>query len=74
MTAQLNSWISTKSGKWHRATVAEPTWAHEETSACGRTFTPRNVEWDRFPYGDDVVALTPPGVLALYMCQHCESK
>jgi hypothetical protein len=38
-------WISASGGKWHRATVSEPTWSTEQTAACGMTFRPRNVTW-----------------------------
>jgi hypothetical protein len=75
---QINSWISVRGGKWHRATVAEPAWArqlpngrwdfdHKETSACGLTFTPVNVTVDAFPYAADM----PQHIVRLHLCRHC---
>lgn len=51
-------WISARGGKWHRATVARPTFTREEKSACGLRFIPLNVTWD----GE-----TPPSA-AHYLC------
>lgn len=45
-TATLSAgWISARGGRWHRATVAEPAFTRDETSACGLTFRPLNVTW-----------------------------
>lgn len=38
-------YVSARNGKWHRATTPEPTFMHDETTACGRTFRPLNVTW-----------------------------
>lgn len=57
--AHENGYVSARGGKWHRATVAEPTFMHAEATACGQQFTPLNVTW----HGDK-----PPTTTA-YMCQ-----
>ena len=78
---KINSWIQFKSrdtAKWHRATVEEPTYFvrladgrvnhdHKETSACGLTFRPNNVEHNRFPYPPEI----PAHIVRNYVCQHC---
>jgi hypothetical protein len=39
-------WIAARGEKWHRAITPEPTFMHPEKTACGITFTPRNVTWN----------------------------
>ena len=45
-TEQRAGYFSVSGGKWHRAIVARPTFAHEEQTACGLTVQPVNVTWD----------------------------
>jgi hypothetical protein len=52
-------WVSARNGKWHRATVAEPTFIRDESTACGLTFRPLNVTW----HGER------PQARAAYLCQ-----
>ena len=39
-------YVSVKGGKWHRATVDQPTFTRDEQTACGLTVRPLNVSWD----------------------------
>jgi hypothetical protein len=52
-------WVSARNGKWHRATVAEPTFIRDESTACGLTFRPLNVTW----HGER------PQARAAYLCR-----
>ena len=65
MTAsQCAGWVSARNGKWHRAAVPEPTFMHDETTACGLTFRPLNVTW----HGER------PHVRPAYLCQRSDFK
>lgn len=39
-------YFSVAGGKWHRAIVPEPTFMHDEKTACGLTVRPLNVTFN----------------------------
>ena len=57
--SNVSGYVAARNGKWHRATVTEPTFMQDESTGCGLTFRPLNVTWN----GE-----LPPTTRA-YMCQ-----
>jgi hypothetical protein len=60
---QQNGYVSVKGGKWHRAVVAQPTFMHDEQTACGLTVRPLNVTFD---------GKRPDYAHPTSFCKHCE--
>jgi hypothetical protein len=57
-------YLSVSGGKWHRAIVAQPTFAHDEQTACGLTVRPLNVTWG---------GQRPDYAHPSSFCKHCEA-